>query len=84
MTAGEIVALLDACTNDPTQSAARDGAIIALLRAGGLRRAEVCSLDLADFDTTSAALVIRGKRNKERELPLISPEQWKRVQKAEA
>jgi len=70
LTAGEIAALLDACAADPTTSGARDGAILALLRAGGLRRAEVCDLDLADFDTATGALVIRGKRNKERELPL--------------
>ena len=70
LTAGEIAALLDSCANDPTPSGARDGAILALLRAGGLRRAEVCSLDLADYHAETTALVVRGKRNKERELPL--------------
>ena len=70
LTAGEIAALLDSCANDPTPSGARDGAILALLRAGGLRRAEVCALDLADYDTAGSVLTIRGKRNKERELPL--------------
>jgi site-specific recombinase XerD len=70
LTAGEIAALLDACVNDPTPAGARDGAIIALLRAGGLRRAEVCSLDLADYSAAGSVLTIRGKRNKERELPL--------------
>ncbi len=66
LTTGEITALLDACAADPSPAGARDAAIIALLRAGGLRRAEVCALDLADYSPADGLLVIHGKRNKER------------------
>ena len=66
LSSGEIDALLTACANDPTPAGARDAAMLALMRVGGLRRAEVCALTLADYDAGSGALVIRGKRNKER------------------
>jgi len=66
LSSGEIDALMTACLNDETAAGARDAAIIALLRVGGLRRAEICALDVDDYDAASGALVIRGKRNKER------------------
>ncbi len=65
-TAGEIAALLDVCAGDPTPAGARDAALIALLRVGGLRRAEVCALELTDFNPADGSLVVHGKRNKER------------------
>ena len=67
---GEIAALLQACAQDDTPAGARDGAILALLRAGGLRRAELCALDLADYDAGS--LDVRGKGNKMRAVPLAT------------
>jgi site-specific recombinase XerD len=72
LTAGEIAALLDACADDPTPAGARDGALIALLRAGGLRRAEVCALTLADYNAEAGTLRVCGKGNKERELPIVN------------
>lgn len=66
LSSGEIDALMTACLNDETAAGARDAAMIALLRVGGLRRAELCALDVADYDAETGALVIRGKRNKER------------------
>ncbi len=66
LTAGEISALLDACADDASPAGARDAAIIALLRVGGLRRAEVCALNLDDYHVADGLLVVRGKRNKER------------------
>ena len=66
LASGEIDALMTACLNDETAAGARDAAIIALLRVGGLRRAEICALELADYDPETGALVIRGKGNKER------------------
>lgn len=66
LTAGEIAALLEACASDPTPAGARDAALIALLRAGGLRRAEICALDLDDYTPADGQLIIKGKRNKER------------------
>lgn len=65
LTAGEIAALFDACANDSTPAGARDAALLALLRLG-LRRAEVCGLELGDWDRATGALVIHGKGNKER------------------
>lgn len=66
LSAGEIAALLDACAADPTPAGARDAALIALLRAGGLRRAEICALQFADYDPATGQLIVHGKRNKER------------------
>jgi len=66
LTSGEIAALLDACASDPTNAGARDAAMIALLRAVGLRRAEVCALDLADYNPADGLLIIQGKGQKER------------------
>ncbi|MGB8645630.1 MAG: tyrosine-type recombinase/integrase [Anaerolineae bacterium] len=70
LTSGEIAALLEACARDKSTAGDRDGALIALLRAGGLRRAETCGLDLADYDKTAASLRVKGKRNKQREVPI--------------
>lgn len=70
LTAGEIAALLEACARDKTAAGDRDGALIALLRAGGLRRAEICNLDVADYDQAAASLKVKGKRNKMREVPI--------------
>jgi len=70
LTSGEIAALLESCFNDPTPAGIRDGAMLALLRAGGLRRAEVCTVDLSDYNAAAGTLIIHGKRNKDRELPI--------------
>lgn len=66
LSAGEIAALMRVCVDDPTPGGARDAAMLALLRVGGLRRAELCALGLGDYDPETGALVIHGKRNKER------------------
>ena len=63
---GEIAALLEDCANDQSALGVRDGAIIALLYSCGLRRDEVISLDVGDFDPEAGELVIRGKGNKDR------------------
>lgn len=71
LTAGEIAALLEACAKDATAAGARDAALIALLRAAGLRRAEVCGLDVDDYSPAAGVLTVRhGKRNKSREIPI--------------
>jgi integrase/recombinase XerD len=72
LTAGEIAALLEACAKDPSNAGVRDGALIALLRAGGLRRAEVIGLGIADYNQAAGTLVVHGKRNKDREIPIGS------------
>ncbi len=67
---GELLALLNTCAADMTPAGARDAALIALLYAGGLRRAEVVALSLADFDVAGKSLKVHGKGNKERTVPL--------------
>jgi len=44
----------------------RDTALIAVMYSGGLRRAEVSTLDLDDYDPGAGQLVVHGKRSKER------------------
>jgi len=72
LTSGEIFALMSACEQDTTNAGARDAAIIALMYSCGLRREEVVTLDLADYDAESGRLVVRGKGNKERTAWLIN------------
>lgn len=72
LSAGEIGALLGACANDLTIAGARDGAIIALMYAAGLRRAEVTGLDLASYDPATGGLRVHGKRNKTRIAYLVN------------
>ena len=67
LTAAELRALFAACAADPSPVGRRDAAILALAyAAGGLRRAEIVNLDLADFNPETAMLTIRGKGNKVR------------------
>lgn len=63
---GEIRALFLACA-DGTPAGARDAALMGLLYAGGLRRAEAVALELEDLDGKTGALAIRsGKGRKAR------------------
>lgn len=48
----------------------RNAAIMALLYGAGLRRAELCALDLASYDVAARTLKVHGKGNKERLVPL--------------
>ena len=63
---GELEALLGACNADTKPAGLRDGALIACLYTGGLRRAEVVALTLSDYTPESGRLLVRGKGNKER------------------
>jgi site-specific recombinase XerD len=64
--AGQMDALMSVCQSDSGPAGARDAAIIGLMYAAGLRRAEVVALDLADYHAEERKLVIRGKGRKER------------------
>lgn len=68
---GELSALLNTCRQDV--AGIRDAAIIAVLYACGLRRAELAALDLAHFEHTpdGGRLLVHGKRNKQRYVPLV-------------
>jgi integrase len=65
--AGEIAAVLGTCAADASPAGRRDAALIAVAYGAGLRRAEVVTLTLADYQVADASLrVRRGKGNVER------------------
>ncbi len=63
---GELVALMRVCSKDATLAGRRDAALIALLYVGGLRRAEIAAVTLANWRPAMQALDVTGKRNKQR------------------
>lgn len=68
--AGELAALFAACADD-TAGGTRGAAHLAVLYAGGLRRAESVALDLNDYDADTGTLtLLRGKGRKAREVYL--------------
>ncbi|HRC87333.1 MAG TPA: integrase, partial [Thermoanaerobaculia bacterium] len=56
----ELRKLFGVCAADPSPAGRRDAAMLAALYGGGLRRAEPCGLDLADFDCGNCALTVRS------------------------
>lgn len=54
----------------------RDKAIITLLYATGMRRAELVSLTLGDVNVVKRRLIVTGKGSKERVLPFNEAAQW--------
>ena len=71
LTADEIAALLQNCAEDPRPIGARDAAVISIMFGTGLRREEVTTLNMDDYDSEFAKLVIRGKRSKQRTVYLV-------------
>jgi integrase len=73
----EIAMLLAACQRGAPSRAARDTAILTLMIYTGIRRAEVTTLTLADYDPNyfpeAARLTVHGKGNKDRTIPLKLP-----------
>src|SRR4051794_33244977 len=55
-TSGELAALVHACAADASPAGARDTAVLAVLYTGGVRRAELAGLDLADCSTDPPTL----------------------------
>ncbi len=61
----EVRALFAACDDSP--AGRRDAAMLAILYGGGLRRAELCGLDLGDFDARECLITVRsGKGQRDR------------------
>ena len=65
--------LLEAAKQEEGVRARRDEAILELLYATGLRVSELCALPAAVFARGPSTLVVRGKGNKERMIPLGLP-----------
>jgi site-specific recombinase XerD len=51
----------------------RDAAVLELFYSSGLRIAELVAIDVADLDTLSESLRVRGKGGKERIVPVGAP-----------
>jgi integrase len=67
LTPGEIRAMIAVCEDDRTAAGARDAAVIAILWVG-LRRAEVASLAVEDYEPESGRItILHGKGNKQRQ-----------------
>ncbi len=65
--AGELGALVAACTADRTPAGVRDAAIFAVLYIGGIRRSELAGLAVTDWTPEPPTLRVRhGKGDKER------------------
>jgi site-specific recombinase XerD len=64
--AGERLALMQTTARDRTPAGVRDAAILAMLIATGMRRAELCALRTSDVDLETGRLRIIGKGDKER------------------
>lgn len=65
----EVKALAEVCQRDTSAAGARDAAILAVLRTGGLRRAELVALDLVNYTPSSRGLAVRhGKGRKSRQV----------------
>jgi site-specific recombinase XerD len=67
---GEWIALFAVCAADAGPAGVRDAALLALLKVCGLRRAEVAALRREDYDPATGTLLVQGKRNKTRSVPI--------------
>lgn len=64
--ANEITALIQNCIEDRSPLGVRDAAIISVMFGCGLRREEITTLNLDDYSSEDAKLLIHGKRSKQR------------------
>ncbi|TQL60071.1 tyrosine-type recombinase/integrase [Oryzihumus leptocrescens] len=71
----EVAALLAACEDQPTpKGAARDTAIVALLRTTGMRVGELAGLDLADWERADQTMCLRDTKNGRDHLVFLHPD----------
>jgi site-specific recombinase XerC len=63
---GEITALIRVCRVDPGPAGARDGALLGVSFAAGLRVSELVGITLEDLNRETGELVVRGKGRKTR------------------
>lgn len=70
----EINALFGTCAADPSPAGRRDAALFAVLYGAGLRRAELCALDVADFAAECAALSVRNGKGGHHRTLYLNPE----------
>lgn len=68
LSSGELAGLLGTCEQKPL--GIRDAAMISLLYGCGLRRAELVALQRADYLPVEGELLVRGKGNKQRAVPV--------------
>ncbi len=71
--ADQVTQLLDAGTDKGDPLSLRDQAMMELFYACGLRLAELLSLDMDSVDMNAAQLLVTGKGNKTRQLPMGKP-----------
>jgi integrase/recombinase XerD len=70
LTQSEMTRLLDAATGQDEPERQRDSAIIELLYGSGLRVSELCALPLSAVLRDPDFLIVRGKGDKDRQVPL--------------
>lgn len=76
--------LVEAPTAEVSALWLRDRAMLELMYAGGLRASEVCTLKVNDFHETLGSLVVTGKGQKQRIVPIGVPAiEWTRRYLAE-
>jgi site-specific recombinase XerD len=72
LTMVEVDALIRAGHAKPEPAGLRDAAIIAVMFAAGLRRAEAASLDVGEYDELHSELLVHGKGRKVRTVPVAA------------
>jgi len=71
---GEVAALFDACDKDTSSRGARDGAALALMYAGGLRRQEAAALRVDQVDLETGAVRLTETKRHEARVTFLGEE----------
>jgi len=70
-----MTAVITRAGEDDTPMSARDVAVLEVLYGGGVRVSELCGLDIDDIDWARGTVLVTGKGNKQRVVPLGVPAQ---------